>query len=256
MNCHYCGAPLNDNEIFCLHCGTRQAERVEETPVVAAVAAEVPEAPVQPAVEAAPASRSTTVYKEKTFDWHPYGAPVKEEPLVDFQNSPFTQAPKLQLPVKRKLWKMILFGILTLGIYPAVIWSRLTSEVNLVASRYDGERSMPFFAMAMLAPLTLGIHSLVWMHKLCRRIGTELQRRSIPYAFGSSDFWLWSFLLSCIYSSCIGICSALLSIHFDVYIVIWLLVAVAVLALAGPFVFLAKLMKAMNQLNADYNTNG
>ena len=253
MNCHYCGAPLNDNEIFCLHCGTRQAVKPEEAPVAAAVTAEVP---VQPAVEAAPAPRSATVYKEKTFDWHPYGAPAKEEPLVDFQNSPFTQAPKLQLPVKRKLWKMILFGILTLGIYPAVIWSRLTSEVNLVASRYDGERSMPFFAMALLAPLTLGIHSLVWMHKLCRRIGMELQRRSIPYTFGPSDFWLWAFLLSCIYSICIGICSALLSIHFDVYIVIWLLVVVAVLALAGPFVFLAKLMKAMNQLNADYNTNG
>ena len=36
MNCHYCGAPLNDNEIFCLHCGTRQAAQPEEVPVAEA----------------------------------------------------------------------------------------------------------------------------------------------------------------------------------------------------------------------------
>ena len=91
---------------------------------------------------------------------------------------------------------MILFGILTFGIYPAVIWSRLTGEVNLVASRYDGKRSMPFFGMVLLMPLTMGIHFLVWINKLCSRIGCELQRRNIPYTFAPSDFWLWSFLLS------------------------------------------------------------
>ena len=254
MNCHYCGKALNDNEIFCLHCGTRQQTQPKVVPVAVPVPEPIPETePVRQEAAPAPAPRTTTVYTEKTFDWQPYGAPAKEEPLVDLRN---TQAPKLQLPVKRKLWKMILFGILTAGIYPAVIWSRLVSEVNLVASRYDGERSMPFFAMALLSPLTLGVHTLVWMNKLCRRIGTELQRRSIPYTFGPSDFWLWAFLLSCIYGICFGICGALISVRFDVYVVIWILVAVGVLALAGPFVFMAKLMKAMNQLNEDYNTNG
>lgn len=259
MNCPYCGAALNDNDRFCLHCGTRQrapqAQPEDALPAEAFVPAAVP---ARPAAEEVPARESTTVYsttvyKEKSFDWHPYGAPAKEAPLVDLQNA---QASALKLPVKRSLWKMILFGILTLGIYPAVIWSRLVSEVDLVASRHDGERSMPFFAAAMLAPLTMGIHTLVWFSKLCRRIGSELQRRNIPYAFGARDFWLWAFLMSLLSSICLGICAVLASLRFDVYIVIWVLLAVAFLTLTGPFVFTAKLMKAMNRLNEDYNTNG
>ena len=119
---------------------------------------------------------------------------------------------------------MIIFSILTLGIYPMVIWSRLVGEVNMVASRYDGERSMSFFGMLMLSPLTLGIHSLVWMHKLCRRIGTELQRRNINSTFGPRDFWLWNVL--------------------------------GMLILVGPFVFVHKLTKAMNRINTDFNSHG
>ena len=165
-----------------------------------------------------------TVYEEKTFGWQPYGgAPAPEEPLFDFEKAA-AKAPKLQLPVKRGLGRMIIFSILTLGIYPMVIWSRLVGEVNMVASRYDGERSMSFFGMLMLSPLTLGIHSLVWMHKLCRRIGTELQRRNINSTFGPRDFWLWNVLGS--------------------------------LILVGPFIFLHKLMKATNKVNQDFNLHG
>ena len=251
MHCHYCGADLNDTDLFCLHCGTRQQVLPEEVPV----AVQEEEAPQQ-LPEVAPAPRNETVYKEKSFDWHPYGAPAKEEPLVDFRNSPFVQTCVLQLPVKRRLWKMILFGILTFGIYPAVIWSRLTGEVNLVASRYDGKRSMPFFGVVLLAPLTMGIHFLVWINKLCSRIGCELQRRNIPYTFGPSDFWLWSFLLSFACGTCLGICAVLVSIRFDIYFIIWILLTIAFLTLVGPFVFIAKLLKAMNLLNEDFNTNG
>ncbi len=253
MNCHYCGAPLQGNEIFCRHCGTRQQRAPQAEPEVPAVLQEA--APVPEAAQT-PVKRSTTVYKEKHFDWQPYGAPVKEEPLVDFENTVPAGKTKLQLGTKRSLWKMIVFGILTLGIYPLVIWSRLTSEVNLVASRYDGERSMPFLGMLMLAPLTLGIHSLVWMHKLCRRIGAELQRRDIDYAFNASDFWIWAFLMGMLSGICFSICGVLASIGFDVLFVLWVLLAVALFTLTGPFVFTAKLMKATNHLNAHFNING
>lgn len=253
MNCHYCGAELESSARFCLHCGTRQQSLpqipVEEPPVAVEVVQTPP--PTQPVPEATPGTHRETVYIEKTFGWQPYGAPAKEEPLVDL--SPTS---KLQLPVKRSLWKMLLFGILTLGIYPVVIWSRLVSEVNLVASRHDGERSMPYFAAALLAPLTMGIHTLVWINKLCRRIGKELQRRSIPYSFGANDFWLWAFLMGMICAVCLGVCIALISIRFDSYFLIWLLLAVAFFTLVGPFIFVSKLMSAMNRLNEDYNHNG
>lgn len=250
MVCNYCGAELRSNDIFCRHCGTRQLSP-QPIPEASAVTPEI-----QPEVTQAPAARSATVYQEKTFDWQPYGAPVKEEPLVVIPDIYSDQETKLQLPIKRSLWKMILFGILTFGIYPLVIWSRLVGEVNLVASRYDGERSMSFFGMLMLSPLTLGIHSLVWMNKLCRRIGAELQRRGLEFSFGAGDFWIWAFLMGIISSICFGICGALASIGFDVMFILWVLIAAGLFTLVGPFIFIAKLMKAMNHLNNDYNLHG
>lgn len=266
MNCHYCGTALQGSELFCRHCGTRLQRAPQTEPEIPA-AAQI-EQPVQPEpvpavevpaleVKEIPFPWKEPVYKEKTFDWQPYGgAPAKEEPLVTFVDTAPADKPKLQLPVKRSLWKMILFSILTLGIYPMVIWSRLAGEVNLVASRYDGERSMSFFGMLMLTPVTLGIHSLVWMHKLCRRIGAELQRRYIEYTFGSKDFWIWAFLMGILSSICLSVCIALAAAGFDGYIVLWLLLAVGIFSLTGPFIFTAKLLNAVNHMNEDYNTNG
>ena len=119
---------------------------------------------------------------------------------------------------------MFFLGILTCGIYPTVIWSRIVTELNLAASRYDGKRTMPYFGMCMLATITLGIYPLVWIHNFCNRIGTELERRDIEYEFGARTFWLWGVLGS--------------------------------LILAGPFVFTHKLMKSMNQINKDFNNCG
>lgn len=256
MNCHYCGQALRDKDLFCLHCGTRvqPSELNLEEAVVLAVPEEAP-APA-PVVEA-PATPSQPVYEEKSFDWQPYGgAPAKEEPLFDFETATESAPAKLRLPARRHLWKMIVFGILTCGIYPIVIWSRLVSEVNIVASRYDGERSMPYFAMVFLSPLTLGIHSLVWIHKLCRRIGTELQRRRIDYAFGPSDFWIWSFLMSILSGVCSGVYSMLIAMRYDALGFALLLPALSLITGIAALVFTAKLMKAMNYLNEDFNIHG
>ncbi len=263
MNCHYCGTEISGREVFCRHCGTRLDSAPKAEPVAApaveapAVPEAVPEIIPEIIPETVPASRPQPEYQEKTFGWQPYGgAPTPEEPLFDFEKNTAMEAPKLKLPTKRSLVKMIFLSIVTLGIYPIVIWSRLVSEVNMVASRYDGERSMSFFGMALLCPLTLGIHSLVWMHKLCRRIGAELNRRGVDYSFGAKDFWIWNFLMSILYGICMGVIAVLTSIGFDLYIVLWLLLAVALITLVGPFVFLHKLMKAMNKLNEDYNLRG
>lgn len=263
MKCHYCDTELNGNEVYCRNCGTRQQSELQEEPVEAVAPEEltpVYEEPTETDVPVAPAAvpspRPAPVYQEKTFDWHPYGAPAPAATLFDFENSALPKAPKLQLPTRRGLLKMIFFSILTFGIYPIVIWSRLVGEVNMVASRYDGERSMSFFGMTLLAPFTLGIHSLVWTHKLCRRIGAELQRRNINYNFGAKDFWLWNMLLAFLSGICSGIASSLYIYGYRNEVVLWVLTAVGALALVGPFIFIHKLMRSMNKMNAHFNTNG
>ena len=119
---------------------------------------------------------------------------------------------------------MIIFGILTLGIYNVVVWCKMVTELNIAASRYDGKRTMPFFAMCCVMPVTLGIVYFVWMHNLSNRISAEVDRRSYDYKFGAGTFWMWGVLGS--------------------------------LILVGPFVYLHKLLKAMNCINADFNVNG
>ena len=199
MNCHYCGAELKEGLIFCGNCGTRRAELPEPRKALPE------EKPVQPPVS--PAEPARTAYI-------PFGAPARTA----------VGTPAVQLPTCRGLGKMFFLGILTLGIYPLVIMCRIVTELNIAASRYDGERTVSYLGAMLLAPITLGTFPFVWIHDLCRRIGAELTRRGIGYGFGASSFWLWGVLGSFI--------------------------------LVGPFIFVHKLMKAMNLLNGDFNRNG
>ncbi len=130
----------------------------------------------------------------------------------------------LKLPVDRSLVKMVLLGLLTLGIYPMVIWSRIVTELNIVASRSDGKRTMPYFGMLILAPVTLAVFPFVWMYRFCNRVGKQLELRKCDFRFSEKDFWLWGILGS--------------------------------LILVGPFVFTHKLMNAMNLINKHYNEFG
>lgn len=130
-----------------------------------------------------------------------------------------------QLTTKRGLLKFILLGMITFGIYPLVVLSGVSSDINIIAGRYDGRKTMHFCLVVFIfAPLTLGIVPLVWYHKISARIGGELARRGIAYSFGAGDFWLWNVL--------------------------------GMLIIVGPFIYIHKLLKAMNLLSADYNING
>ena len=131
----------------------------------------------------------------------------------------------MQIPTNRSLLKLILLGMITLGIYPLVIMSQISVNINTIASRYDGKQTMHFCLLFfLLGPLTMGIAYIVWMHKLSSRIGAELQRRNLPYSFSASDYWLWGVLGS--------------------------------LIIVGPFIFIHKFCTAMNYLAADYNVRG
>lgn len=130
-----------------------------------------------------------------------------------------------QLKTNRGLLKFILLTFITFGIYALVAYSSISNDINVIASRYDGKKTMHFCLLAFIvAPITLGIGAIVWMHNISARIGNELKRRNVGYGFGAADFWLWNVLGS--------------------------------LILVGPLVYMHKLFKAMNKLSEDYNVNG
>ena len=221
MKCHYCGNEVTEDQKFCMRCGTRLEKQPE--PIVQE----------EPAAWEEPAAQSQDPEPAKALFWEEEPAVQESAPVYVPQAQPVmaeipvqeaVAAPLLKLPTGRGLGKMFFLGILTLGIYPIVIWSRIVTEMNIAASRYDGQRTMPYFAMCTLAPITLGIYAWVWIHGFCNRIGVELQRRGIDYKFGASTFWLWGILGS--------------------------------LIIVGPFIFIHKLMKSMNLINADFNVKG
>ncbi len=237
MTCPYCGKEVTPGSRFCLYCGTLQKpeyifKEIPEIPVIPAqpetpiVAAEqeFPVIPKQPVITEQPAASA-----EQEFPVIPKQPVITERPAAP-EPKPVAVKPKprevnkLRLPTKRSLAKMFFLGILTLGIYPVVIWSRIVTEVNIAASRHDGRRTMPYFAMVLLSPVTLGILPLVWTHNFCCRVGDELDYRRIKYTFGPRTFWLWGVLGS--------------------------------LILVGPFIYTHKLMKAMNLINEDFNCRG
>lgn len=131
----------------------------------------------------------------------------------------------LQLNSNRNLLKFILLNMVTFGIYSIVFHSVISSDINLIASRYDGKKTMHFCLLAFIvAPLTFGIAPLVWFHNISNRIGDELYRRGINYNFNATSYWLWGVLGS--------------------------------LIVVGPLVYIAKLCTAFNLLAENYNIQG
>lgn len=238
MKCTYCGAETPAGKNFCMWCGTRQTAAPVKMPEseIVQVPVDVPEqtvaepvAPkqvvtVQVVTEQAALEQEFPVIQPAKPTPVPESKPVPAPAPVKTQDRPRRIPPRLQLPTERSLCKMFFLGLVTLGIYPIAIWSRIVTEVNIVASRYDGKRTMSYFGMTMLTPITLGIYPLIWMHQFCHRIRDELVRRNSDYNFSPSDFWLWGVLGS--------------------------------LFIVGPFIFTHKLMKAMNKINAHYNVYG
>ena len=137
----------------------------------------------------------------------------------------YANATSLKLKTNRSLLKFILLGIITFGIYPIFVMSVISTDINLVAGRADGKRTMHYCLVYFLFSwLTFGIVPLVWYHKLSARIGNELRRRGINYSFGAGTFWGWNILGAFIF--------------------------------VGPFIYTHKLLKAMNLLCADFNARG
>ena len=131
----------------------------------------------------------------------------------------------MRLKTNRSLLKYIFLSLITLGIYGLVVMSVISEDINTIASRYDGKKTMHYCLVVFLFSwLTLGIVPLVWYHRISDRVGDELKRRGINYPISSSSFWGWYIL--------------------------------GALIIVGPFVYYHKLFTGMNYLCENFNRAG
>ncbi|MBQ8959225.1 MAG: DUF4234 domain-containing protein [Bacteroidales bacterium] len=78
---------------------------------------------------------------------------------------------------------------MTFGIYGIVVMSHIFKDINDIATKQDGRKTMHFcWIFFVFGWLTLGIAELVWYHRMSNRIGMELVRRRLPYSFGTGYF--------------------------------------------------------------------
>ena len=142
-------------------------------------------------------------------------------PYDDYDNSPAKQYEPQELRTDRKMWKLMLFGLLTLGIYDIIFFISLSFDVNKVSLRPERSKLMNYLFAYLLSAVTYSIVLTVWHYQLAVRIEEDLKDREIDYEFGTDKFWMWYFFGSFIF--------------------------------VGPFIYFHKLCKAVNLLCEDYN---
>ncbi|MCR5041731.1 MAG: DUF4234 domain-containing protein [Clostridia bacterium] len=202
MFCRYCGAQIPDNATFCSNCGASLAQ-----------GAGAPNA----GSYAPPPPPPQSAYGQT------YAAPQYAQGAVPVYV--VNNRPAGRLSTSRGFWKLLLLSIVTLGIYTIVFYSSISNDINIIASRYDGKKTMHYcLVFFIFSWLTLGIVPLVWTAKLSSRIGNELYRRQINYPFGGWTFWVFDVLLC--------------------------------FTLVFPMIYIHRLAVAMNRLSADYNMKG
>ena len=136
-----------------------------------------------------------------------------------------TMMPRKQFTTNRSFVVWILLNIITFGIYGLVMMYVITQDVNEICSPRDGRHTYSFLLMVFLFSwLTLGIYPLVWWHMFSNRLGDALQSRGYNRMISASSFWGWNIL--------------------------------GALIIVGPFIYLYKMLDAVNTLCADANNRG
>lgn len=98
---------------------------------------------------------------------------------------------------QRRLWKYIVFGLLTAGIYDLIFMWKLCGDLNISCGEVeetDDDRSPNYLIVVLLTIITLGIYNYVWFYKQGNRIKTAGKQYGIPIEEKGSTYILWQIL--------------------------------------------------------------
>ena len=128
-----------------------------------------------------------------------------------------------KLSTNRSFWKFFFLNLITLGFYSIFFFSTIAYDLDKIDPRHDGSKTMSYLVAFLISYFTFGIVLCCWHYGAAKRVEEAMTRRNIPSNFGTGTFWGWFIL-----GNLIGI---------------------------GPFVYVYKLCRAMNQLCESYNEN-
>lgn len=120
------------------------------------------------------------------------------------------------LEERHELWKYILFGILTGGLYQFFVMTNVTRDLNTACWFRDDDRqrdrSWDYIWVYLLSAITLNIYLFVWLYKQ----GDRMNRCGARYGIGIKekglDYMLW-YMLSAVASHVLNIVGIFLMIR-------------------------------------------
>ena len=95
---------------------------------------------------------------------------------------------------QRRMWKYIVFGILTLGIYPLILMYTMNNDINTACNAVQDEdeyKSPNYIIVILLSIITLGIYHFFWYYKQGNRIQHVGAKYGIMIDEKGSTYLLW-----------------------------------------------------------------
>ena len=95
---------------------------------------------------------------------------------------------------QRRMWKFLLFGILTLGIYQLVFLYKMNNDINTACNPVQDEdefTSPNYIIVILLSIITLGIYTFFWYYKQGNRIKHVGEKYGLQIDEKGSTYLLW-----------------------------------------------------------------
>lgn len=102
-----------------------------------------------------------------------------------------------QVNAERRMWKYVVFGILTLGIYDIWLLCTMVNDMNRACGyveETDEDKSMHYLLVWLLSGITLGIYGWVWIYKQGNRIQSAGRKYGVEITEKGSTYLLWNTL--------------------------------------------------------------
>ncbi|WP_075669722.1 DUF4234 domain-containing protein [Anaerostipes sp. 992a] len=150
----------------------------------------------------------------------------------------------------RRMWKFIIFGFLTCGIYSIYYMWGVCKDLNIICRHTEksADNDSPnYIFVVLLSVVTFGIYEIYWWYKQGNRLQKSGKKYKVEIKESGISYLMWKFLP--IILSVIGVVFLLLgsSISLVIYMVAYFFV------LCGNYIAIYLFVKNLNKVAPIYN---
>ncbi len=93
---------------------------------------------------------------------------------------------------QRRLWKFLVYGLITFGIYQIYFMWTLVNDINIACEyKEPGRKSPHYLVVVLLSIVTLGIYSFIWYYQQGNRLKSAGERYGIRIEESGAVYLMW-----------------------------------------------------------------